>query len=42
MDKIGSDFILSVYEFELVNGLFLMNSVGRDNEFKEDGRKISG
>jgi len=36
MDKIGRPiFILSVYEFELVNGLFLMNSVGRDNEFKK-------
>jgi hypothetical protein len=36
MDKIGRPiFIVSVYEFELVNGLFLMNSVGRDNEFKK-------
>lgn len=32
----GNKFINSVYEFELVNGLFLMNSVGRDNEFKKD------
>ena len=36
LDKIkGNRFIISVYEFELINGLFLMNSKGRDNEFKK-------
>ena len=36
LDKInGNRFIISVYELELINGLFLMNSKGRDNEFKK-------
>ena len=36
MDKIGRPlFIVNVYGFELVNGLFLMSSKGRENEYKK-------
>ena len=36
IDKLDNKYFIELsYEFELVNGMFLMSSVGRDNEYKK-------